>query len=119
MGGGGGGFLGSILKPVTQPIESVGNLIKNPSLDNVGKLVTDPLHAIGDAVTGTMNAGKAPDLAAPGAPDAPATPDSGAVTDAADKVRKAGAGGKASTMLTGGSGLLDDPTTARKTLLGS
>jgi hypothetical protein len=51
-------------------------------------------------------------------PPKPPTPEDPAVKDAMDKEKRR-KGGRAATLLTGGQGLLDDPMTAKRYLLGA
>lgn len=83
----------------------------------IKEIVVDPIKEVGQAVGLLPKAPKAPEM-----PEAPQTPtrSDDRVQAAADTERRraAMAGGRASTILTGGRGLMEPAPVARRTLLG-
>lgn len=108
MGGGGGG-LGSIIAPVQNFLKDPVGMITHPSIEGIMKM--DPLAnlaGLNDPSPQLPGVGAAPPV--PGVEDT--------MKAAGAEVTKARRG-KASTYLTGASGLALDPTSNKRTLLGS
>lgn len=96
------GFVDDAVDFVTKPIKEV---------------VVDPIKEVGQAVGLLPEAPKAPKAPDSGAPPTRSDPAAQTAADA-ERKRAAMAGGRASTILTGGRGLLQPASVARRVLLG-
>jgi hypothetical protein len=76
-------------------------------------------HDVGNAVSSLFHTPKAPTLAAPNALSATPTQAQASTTAAQQNLASETTAASTATVLTGGQGLLDEPTTTSKTLLGS
>ncbi len=110
MGGGGGG-LGSVFAPIQNILKDPMGVITHPSLE--GLMKQDPLANL----AGLNEA--SPTLPGVTPPPVAPSPNDASVSQAAGAEVTKARRGKASTYLTGSTGLTTDPTTTRRTLLGS
>ena len=113
--GGGGGAIKKLIQVAVAPVTA------GISLTQGGSQMTDKAMAMGQNLYDTTvkgQEGSAPAIGVDGAPPAPGG-NNDAADQAAEEARKNRGRGRASTYLTGSSGVTTSATTAGRTLLGS